>query len=100
MWVRHRQAGRLSKQHKDGRVIAEIPHQPHDDGGKMQGWLMKGKKWTKLFQGTINKSNENEMGNYDDLEDFANMTIALANVQKLTQETIKNFYYHGNTKRP
>lgn len=63
------QSGRETKikQHKDGRVIAEIEHKATDDGGHMKGWLMKGKKWTKMFQGNINKSNESEMGNYDDL---------------------------------
>jgi hypothetical protein len=62
------QAGRdcKLKQHKDGRLIVEITHEPHDRGDEMSEWLAKKGKWVRLFSSQL-RPDEPEVGNYDDL---------------------------------
>ena len=56
------------KQHKDGRLIAEIEYKPTDRGEDMQGWLpKKGKIWTKVYNIQSISPTETDHQNYDDL---------------------------------
>ena len=56
------------KQHKDGRLVAEVRSEPHDDGGKMRGWIAdKGNKWTRIFSLRSESLEEVDVGNYDDV---------------------------------
>jgi len=56
------------KQHKDGRLIAEVMKSNNDQGNEMQGWLAKGNKpWTKIFNTQVAAPIEQETINYDDI---------------------------------
>jgi hypothetical protein len=56
------------KQHKDGRLIAEIEYKPTDHGEDMPGWLpKKGKIWTKVYNIQSISPTETDHQNYDDL---------------------------------
>lgn len=57
----------ILKQHKDGRLIIEIDHDPNDRADRMPGWLAKGDKWIKIFNTSNLAPAEPEVGNYDDL---------------------------------
>lgn len=35
--------------HKDGRILAEMEHDPNDRADDMTGWLCQKNKWTKLY---------------------------------------------------
>ncbi len=67
LWLRLTKRKTKLKQHKDGRLYAELEHVDHDQTDKMQGWLPKNHKWMKLFRTTLNTPEEPEVGNYDDL---------------------------------
>lgn len=56
------------KQHKDGRMVAEIEYKPTDRGDDMEGWLpKKGKIWTKVYNIQSISPTETDHQNYDDL---------------------------------
>ncbi len=61
--------GRRSKlkQHRDGRLIVEIQQETHDRGDAMDGWLVKRKSWTRIFNSQITTPDEPDVANYDDL---------------------------------
>jgi hypothetical protein len=54
------------KQHKDGRIVAIIERKDTDRTDKMDGWLPKKKRWTRLFNTQLAAPLEAEVGNYDD----------------------------------
>lgn len=65
-WANGRKA--KLKEHKDGRLIAEIDHDPsRDDAGQMKGWLAEGKVWKRILNTSNGTPNEPEIGNYDEL---------------------------------
>jgi hypothetical protein len=56
------------KQHKDGRLVAEIKRENTDAPANMQGWLASGNKpWTRIFQVSNANPTETEVMNHDDL---------------------------------
>lgn len=55
------------KRHKDGRLIAELKHEPHDLADEMQGWLPEKGKWRQIFSTKLADPAEPDIGNYDDL---------------------------------
>ena len=55
------------KEHKDGRLIVEIPHEGLDMADKMNGWLAKKGKWTRIFNVRVSAPISQETSNYDDL---------------------------------
>jgi hypothetical protein len=56
------------KQHKDGRLIAEMDYSANDRGEEMSGWLpKKGKTWTRIFNTAYISPTESEHASYDDL---------------------------------
>jgi hypothetical protein len=55
------------KQHKDGRLIAQIERKPTDQGDKMVGWLATGSKpWTRIFNTPSVEKDEPDSENFDD----------------------------------
>jgi hypothetical protein len=54
------------KQHKDGRIVAEVDHDSMDSGEKMQSWLHKKTMWIKIFNSRAPSADEPEVSNYDD----------------------------------
>lgn len=61
--------GRKSKlkEHKDGRLIAEIARESTDNYQDLRGWLDEGKKWTKIFSASLSNPVSSENKNYDDV---------------------------------
>ena len=58
----------ILKQHKDGRLIAEVEYKRADRGEEMVGWLpKKGKLWTRVFNVNTAPPTEIEHANYDDM---------------------------------
>lgn len=55
------------KQHKDGRLVAEIENDQHDRADEMEGWLAKKGKWTRIFNTNYASPDEPDIANYDDL---------------------------------
>lgn len=56
------------KQHKDGRLIAEIEKKESDMANEMKGWLpIKGRIWSKVYNVKTAPPTETEYGNYDDM---------------------------------
>ncbi|MCK9460588.1 MAG: DUF5906 domain-containing protein [Proteobacteria bacterium] len=55
------------KEHKDGRLIIEIDHDPQDRADEMPSWLPNKGKWTKIFTTNAAPPNESDSVNYDDL---------------------------------
>ena len=56
------------KQHKDGRLIAEVRRESHDDGGEMRDWISdKGNKWIRIFDLRNAEPDEVDVSDYDDL---------------------------------
>lgn len=56
------------KQHKDGRLVAEVRRESHDDGGEMRGWISdKGNKWTRIYDLRTSEPDEVDVSDYDDL---------------------------------
>jgi len=55
------------KQHKDGRLVVEVDHDPQDRADDMLGWLPKNKKWVRIYNTQLTSPVEPEVGNYDDL---------------------------------
>ena len=55
------------KQHKDGRLIAVVERKEQDLADNMQGWLPQKSEWIKIFNTSVDKADEPEAGNYDDL---------------------------------
>jgi len=55
------------KQHKDGRLIAEIEKQPEDPVDKMRGWLPEAKTWKRIFGVNSSDIRDEEVGDFDDL---------------------------------
>lgn len=56
------------KQHRDGRLIAEIDRDNMDRGDDMPKWLAKGNgPWAKIFRTQLTDPPELEIGNYDDI---------------------------------
>ena len=57
------------KEHRDGRLIVEIDHDPNSDGmaGGLPGWLAEGKTWSRVFHANLRPQAEVEVGNYDDV---------------------------------
>lgn len=62
-------AGRKTKlrQHKDGRLIAEVIHDSMDNATDMPRWYHKGKNWTRIYDKKITDSHESDVANYDDM---------------------------------
>jgi Family of unknown function (DUF5906) len=54
------------KQHKTGRLIMEVDHQPEDGGDEMRGWLHKKKQWLRMSDGAVTNLEETQTENYDD----------------------------------
>lgn len=55
------------KEHKDGRLIVTVAHDPHDRADEMQMWQAKNKKWIRIYGARINQTQEEpDVGNYDD----------------------------------
>lgn len=57
------------KEHKDGRLVAEIDFDPKRDAaaGGIPGWHLEGKTWTHIFNANLRQPAEIEVGNYDDV---------------------------------
>jgi len=56
------------KQHKDGRLIAEIESDAHDNGGEMSGWLNKKGMWVKMFSSSnLQTPQDSENTQYDEI---------------------------------
>ena len=56
------------KQHKDGRLIAEMEKQDNDPPDeKMSDWLPEGKLWKRVFNKRLDKVDDLDMGNFDDV---------------------------------
>jgi len=55
------------KEHKDGRLVAAIPHDPNDIADKMKGWLADKGKWTRIFNTRVSAPMEKETANCDNL---------------------------------
>lgn len=57
------------KEHKDGRLIALMDHQSHDESSKMTGWLQEKGIWKRIYgvQVANNANDESSLvGDYDD----------------------------------
>lgn len=61
--------GRKTKlrQHKDGRLIIEIEHDPQDRADEMVGWLPDKGKWLRIFNTKTLPPTEIDAQNYDDI---------------------------------
>lgn len=56
------------KQHKDGRIIVEIKHEPSDiTTPEMANWLIKKGTWQRIYNIKNSDVGEPETGNYDDI---------------------------------
>ena len=55
------------KEHRDGRLVAEIPHEGDDMADKMIGWLAQKGKWTRIYNTSVATPMEKEVCNYDHL---------------------------------
>jgi len=55
------------KQHKDGRLVVSVNHEPQDMTDDMPGWLVKNNSFVKLFNANISTKNDEEVENYDDI---------------------------------
>ena len=58
----------LLKQHKDGRLVISMAHDPHDRGDEMEGWLLKKKDWVKISNKRI--ENHEDSDNHYDLDEL------------------------------
>ncbi len=54
------------KEHKDGRLIVTVMHDPHDRADEMELWQAKAKKWVRIYGARISQTEEPDVGNYDD----------------------------------
>jgi len=55
------------KEHRDGRILLEIEHDPHDRGDEMKGWLADKGKWTRFYNAPASaRPGEAETLGYDD----------------------------------
>jgi len=55
----------ILKEHKDGRLIVEIPHEGDDVSDQMKGWLAKKGKWTRIFNVKVSTPVGQDVANYD-----------------------------------
>ena len=55
----------ILKEHKDGRLVVHVEHDPTDPG--LNGWLPQKGWWKKIFNVKIMTPKEPEVGNYDDV---------------------------------
>lgn len=65
------------KQHRDGRLVVEVKHEPEDRGDAMTGWLVKKKNWTRLYNAPLAAPDKPDVANYDDL--LRKLTVKNAN---------------------
>ena len=56
----------ILRRHKDGRIVIEIDREDRDDGGDMLNWLVDKKIWYQLASTNEEKSENTEIGVYDD----------------------------------
>ncbi len=55
------------REHKDGRLVAELERKENDNGGEMNGWQADKKVWKRVFSAKAAAPQEIELGNYDDM---------------------------------
>jgi len=55
------------KQHKDGRLIVEVTHDPQDRADEMSNWLPKNKNWVRIYNVSNMSPSEPDVGNFDDI---------------------------------
>jgi hypothetical protein len=55
------------KQHKDGRLLLEMVHEPTDKIENMDNWLPDNKKWIHISNKTVQNNTEPDIANYDDV---------------------------------
>lgn len=60
---------KLRERKEDGKIVAEIPRDPSDNGGEMvpKGWYHEGKSWYKVLNAQMGTPTAAETGNYDDM---------------------------------
>lgn len=55
------------KQHRDGRLIFEIKHEPHDRSDEMDGWLPKKGTWSRIYNYKTAEAESELTNNNDEL---------------------------------
>jgi hypothetical protein len=55
------------KEHKDGKLLVEMPYDTMDRGDAMDGWVQEGKFWTRIFEVKTSAPTGADLGTYDDM---------------------------------
>jgi hypothetical protein len=67
-WAGGRTA-KLKERERDGKLVAQIPHEPTDNPNDMipHGWYHEKKVWHRVMEAQVVSSNTQEVGNFDDI---------------------------------